>query len=697
MQPIPIQQAFELALRYHQAGQLVEAEQIYRKILAAHPKHFDAMHHMGIIAHEVGQHTTAIQLISDAIALHPDHAAAYSNLGEAYRALGRMDEALAAYRQAIALDPHIPDFHSNLAIVLAQRGNLAEAAGECRRALQIRPDWPEAHNNLGNIFRDQGLLEEAGNSYRTAIRLRPDFVEAYNNLANALRELDRPAEALQACRRALELQPAYPDALRSYGDALKDLGQLDEAIAVYRRALQIQPDASDICNNLGDALKTQGALKESLGAFQQALALAPHNPGIHSNLVYLMLFCPFVDGATLVAELHKWNERFGAGRKMAISRRSQDQGDARPLRIGYVSSDFCEHVIGRNLLPLFRHIDRDQFETICYSGVARADSLTEQIRSEAKVWRNTARLADDALARMIHEDAVDILVDLTQHMAGNRLPMFACQPAPVQASFAGYPEATGLETIRYRFSDRWLEQGGVRQADGTWVKSGGHEEVYLLDSFWCYDAGGVDVRINELPADDAGVITFGSLNNFCKVNETVLKLWARTLTATKGSRLMMLCHEGSNRQRTMEFLQGEGVEPQRVEFVTPRPRKEYLELYHRTDIVLDTFPYNGHTTSLDALWMGVPVVSLCGESPVSRAGLSQLSNLGLPELVAQSEDQYVEIATQLAGDLPRLKQLRSSLRQRMEQSVLMDAPHFARQIEACYRAMWRQRCESRET
>ena len=219
-----------------------------------------------------------------------------------------------------------------------------------------------------------------------------------------------------------------------------------------------------------------------------------------------------------------------------------------------------------------------------------------------------------------------------------------------------------------------------------------NEQVFVLDSFWCYDPCGAEVAVNELPVDRNGWVTFGCLNHFCKVNEAVLSLWARVMRVVKDSRLVLLSARGSHRQRTLDFLERKGIAPDRIGFFELQPRRDYLELYHRLDLVLDTFPYGGHTTGLDALWMGVPVVSLAGERSVSRAGLSQLSNLGLKELVAFSEEQYVEIATGLAGDLPRLAELRTMLRSRMEASVLMDAAHFARQIEEAYRAMWREWC-----
>jgi len=287
---------------------------------------------------------------------------------------------------------------------------------------------------------------------------------------------------------------------------------------------------------------------------------------------------------------------------------------------------------------------------------------------------------------MIRQDEIDILVDLSQHTGGNRLPVFARQPAPVQVSFAGYPESTGVDAIEYRISDRIVEDSAADRV------SGNKEQVFLLDSFWCYDLGGMDIEVNALPAKENGRVTFGSLTHVCKINEPLLRLWARVLAQVGDSHLVLLGRAGSHRQGIWERLEREGVERQRVEFVEPRPHRMYLELYHRLDMVLDTLPYSGHTTSLDALWMGVPVVSLVGKTRVSRGGLSILTNLGVPELVAPTEDDYIKIAVQLAHDLPRLAELRATLRSRMEASVLTDAARFTQSIEAAYRAMWRRWC-----
>jgi predicted O-linked N-acetylglucosamine transferase (SPINDLY family) len=271
-------------------------------------------------------------------------------------------------------------------------------------------------------------------------------------------------------------------------------------------------------------------------------------------------------------------------------------------------------------------------------------------------------------------------------MAGNRLLVFARRPAPLQVTFIGYPGSTGLSTMDYRLTDPHLDP------PGRFDRSYSEQSIRLPDSFWCYDPLDREPAVSSLPASEKSFVTFGCLNNFCKVNSAVLKLWAQVLVTVDGSRLMLLAPEGQHRQDVQGLLAAEGIAAERVTFAAPQRRPQYLRYYHSMDIGLDTFPYNGHTTSLDSFWMGVPVVTLVGETVVGRAGLSQLTNLGLPELIAYAPAQFVEIATQLARDLGRLSDLRSTLRERMQASPLMNAPLFARNVEAAYREMWRRWC-----
>jgi predicted O-linked N-acetylglucosamine transferase (SPINDLY family) len=562
-----------------------------------------------------------------------------------------------------------------------------EAVAAYRRALQIKPDTAVFHRNLGNVLQCAGRWNEAIPAYRRALEMEPGSTEIASSLANALsqqgsslEQAGRLDEALASYQQAVEIQPYEPRRHCRVGCLLQRQGRLDEAAAAFHRALEIQPAHTEAHYWLADVLKEQGRWAEARAAMRRVVELAPDLPRAHSDLILVLQTSLDLSEQDVAAECARWNERFGRPVKQFIKPHRNDRNPERRLRIGYVSPDFCDHVVGRNVRPLFRHHDHTQYEITCYSAGVKSDEMTAEFRRQADHWHDVTGLGDEELAALIQREEIDVLVDLALHAAGTRLPMFARQPAPVQVSFAGYPGRTGLETIEHHISDRHLETAP------------GAERAALLDSFWCYDPCGVDLQVSPLPAEKNGFVTFASLNDPSKVNEFVLKLWAQVLHGVKDSRLMMLRRHGTHLQRTIEFLAQQGITRERIEFFDPRSRPQYLQLYGLADIMLDPFPYNGHTTSLEALWMGVPVVSLVGPRRISRAGLSQLSNLGLAELAAYSEDDYVRIAASLGSDLRRLAELRANLRPRMEASVLMDAPRFTRQIEAVYRAMWREWC-----
>ena len=622
-----IQEAFDLAVRHHQAGRLAEAESLFRQVLAAAPADAASHHYLGLIAHQVGKSHVAVPWIRRAIDLAPYDAAAHSNLGEVLRTLGRPEEAVASLRHAI-----------ELAIQLDPRG--------------------------------------------------PSLVAAVINLSIALCDCGRPEEAVAACSQAVEIEPGHPTALGSLGVALGLLGRHDEAIAALREAVARRPGAASAWNNLGNELRTTGRIREAVEAFRRAAAEQPTHADFQSNLVYALLFDPETDDETIAAQHRRWNEIFDEpARTERLPSHDNDPDPERRLRIGYVSADFRDNVVGWYLTPLFRCHDRSRHEIVCWSGVVRSDGATDEFRRRSDAWHSTLGRSDDELAAMIREAQIDILVDLSQHIAGNRLAMFTRRPAPVQVSFAGYPASAGVDAIGHRISDRFLESGSSIKPRA--------EQVHLIDAFLCYDPCGMTAEANELPAAESGWVTFGCLNAFSKVNERVLKAWARVLGATTDSRLLISSVVGTHRGETAARFEREGIDRSRIEFATLGPRRDYMEQYRRIDIALDPFPYGGYTTSLDALWMGVPIVSLVGERSVSRPGLGLLTNLGLPELAARSEDDYVDIAARLARDLPRLAELRRTLRSRLEASALMDGPRFAGGIESCYRRMWTDWCVRR--
>ena len=713
----------ELAQQVHRGGDLHRAEQLCQQILQADPDQPDALYLLGIIALQFGRNDQAVEHISHALRRRPDHAEAHSNLGNALANLGRLDEAVDCHRHALQLRPDLAGAYINLGSVLKKQGRLREAVDSYQHALQLRPDLAVAHNNLGNALRDLKELDEAVASYREALRLRPDYAEAFNNLGNALKDQGKLEEAVASYREALRLRPAYADAFNNLGNALEDLnlleeaadchrralqlrpdlaeaycnlanvlrrqGRLDEAVASYNQAARLRPDLAVVHNNLGNALKDQGELDEAVACYRHALQLNPDYVEAHSNLVYSLLFHPGYDAAAILREARRWHQCHAEPLAACHRPHENDPDPDRRLRVGYVSHDFREHPIAFILLPALSNHDRTHVEVYCYAGVARPDRITDRIRAHADAWRSTVGIADDRLAELIRGDRIDVLVDLNLHMAGSRLLTFARRPAPVQAAWLGNPGTTGLSAIGYRLTDPHLDPPG--ETDHHYAE----RSVRLPNSFWCYDPltdNGPEV--NELPALAGEPFTFGCLNNFTKVNAFSLALWAAVMRAVPGSRLLLLAPSGQVRDRVRDQMEREGIGGERIAFADRQPRPEYLRTYQRVDLSLDPLPYNGHNTSLDAAWMGVPTVTLVGQTAVGRAGLSLLRNLALPELAATSAEEYVAIAAGLAGDLPRLAGLRAGLRGRLAASPLMDGPGIARCVESAYRQMWRDWCRN---
>jgi predicted O-linked N-acetylglucosamine transferase (SPINDLY family) len=486
--------------------------------------------------------------------------------------------------------------------------------------------------------------------------------------------------------------------MSNLANALRAACRNDEAIAVYREALAVGPPQAEVYSNLAGALKGQGRLDEALDCLDKAMALRPQSSDVQSNRLFTIVYHPGFDAEMILAEERCWDERHGQPLACFIRGHENDRSPDRRLRIGYVSPDFRGHVVGRNILPLIREHDHEQFEIYCYHNAPASDAMTEEFRRHAEGWRPIQGVADEAVAEMIRHDGIDILVDLALHTARNRLPVFARKPAPVQVCFAGYPGGTGLAAMDYRLTDPYLDPPGEHDAEYQELS------IRLADCFWCYDPAAMGVggeaagelSVGSLPALRNGYVTFGCLNNFAKVNEAVLAVWAGVLRAMPESCLHLMVPAGETRGRTLTKLGELGIEARRITLLDPQPRIQYLQCYREIDLMLDSWPYNGHTTSLDALWMGVPVVTRIGRTVVGRAGFSQLSNLNLVDLVADNDEKFHQIATGLAGDLSRLAELRQSLRQRMLDSPLTNAKRFARNIEAAYRQVWRKWCDAKE-
>jgi len=814
---VTIRQMMQLALQHHHAGRLMEAEKLYRGVLAQDPNYIDALGMLGAIAAHTARHEISEQLFTRAIqlkpgvaeyhlhlahalhalgkfdaaassyqrglALKPDSAQAWNNLGLALRECGKLDDAIAAYAKAIALDPNNVDAHNNLGIVLSDQEKLDDAIAAHRRAIELDPKLAEAHFNLGVALKKQDQLQDAMAAYEKAIELRPDYAEAYNNLGIALSDDGKLEEAVAAYSKAIAIKPAYAPAHYNLGNTLRADGKLDEAIAAYTRAIQhrpeyvdalnnlggalceqkkldlamgvysrvlrikpafaegyynrgmalseqgkldeaiaeyeiaiqlkrdftaahqsrgnvlsqqgkldeavasfthvteIEPDYAEAHNALGNALKDQGKIGEALAAYERAIELMP-DVSFHSNLIYATHFSPDYGPARIYQECRRWNSMHAERFKKLIQPHTNDRDPDRRLKIGYLSPDLGMHPVGRFLVPLLQNHDHTQFEIFCYSDLRVPDEITQRLRAGADVWRSTVGMSDEKVARLIRQDGIDILVELSMHTAGHRLIVFAQKPAPVQVTYLGYCSTTGLDTMDFRLSDIHMDPPG--QGDEYYSE----KTIRLPETYFCYDPGLSTPDVNPLPALTSGHITFGCLNNFAKVSPVTLSTWCRILQQAPGSRLVLSAKEGSHRRAVSQIMMQGSVDPNRVIFLGRTVIADYFKLYHSIDVGLDPFPFAGGTTTCDMLWMGIPLITLAGETAVGRAGVSLLSNVGLTESVAHSQEDYVRLAVELASDLPRLTAMRAGLRARMLKSPVMAPSRFARNVEGAYRQMW---------
>lgn len=567
---------------------------------------------------------------------------------ELHRA-GRLAEAERGYRRILELEPEHADSLHLLGVVALQTGHLDVALALVQRAVALRPDGAVYRNNLGQILERLQRGDEAALAYRAALALDPGYAEACNNLGHWLQRRDHLAEAEAKFRQAIQLDARYAEPHTNLGNLLKDRGDLDAALAAYRRAIELRPDLSLL----------------------------------HSNLLLALHYHRDYSPADILREHRQWAARHVAPLKSARLPHGNERDAERRLRVGYLSPDFREHALARFVLPAFEQHDRAQVEVFAYADVARPDAVTELIRAGVDHWRDVHALTDDQLADAVRGDGVDILVDLAAHSAHNRLLVFARKPAPVQVTYLAYCSTTGVDAIDYRLTDRFLDPPG---ADAHYTE----RSLRLPGCYWCYSAP----PVGGSPATErvAGPLTFGCLNNFAKVTDATLALWAELLQRVPEASLVLYARGESHRERVRAAFRRAGLAESRVGFVGWQTLQEYLDTYRGIDVALDPFPYAGGTTTCDALWMGVPVVTLTGATAVSRAGSTLLTNAGLSECVASTEAEYVDLAAGLLRDPARLAKLRRELRGRLERSPVMDAPGFTRGLEAALRAMWRSWC-----
>ena len=678
-----------LGLARKALGDRTVARLCFQAALRVDPGFAEAWTNLGVLQQQDGELTEALACFEHAAVAKPGFALAHWLLGEALKQLGRKNDAAAALREAIRLNPNLAEARYALGELLVEDEQLVAAEEHLESALVLRPNYPEAHNILGLCARARGQFGRALVHFDHAIRLKSGFVAAYNNRGLVYRAIGKPGSALADYRQALELEPTNGPALGNLGNMLLEVGQLDEASEVLERVVALshpqEVEFAEHLLNLGNVRKEQGSLDQAITCFRRATELQPARPMLGDNLLLALHYHADCSADDLAVAHRKWGAGVAQQYRPSlphVPRALRKQKER--IRVGYVSPDFRQHAVARFMLPLLENHDHRVFEIFGYADVLVPDSMTARLQALTDTWRNIAVLHDAAVADLVRRDEIDILVDLAAHTARNRLLVFARKPAPIQVTYLAYCSTTGLDTLDYRISDFFLDP------EGTDFRHYTERTIRLPGCYWCYSPPEIPLDVGVLPALAAKKVTFGCLNNFCKVTDATLRLWCRVLRVVPDSRLLLYSLPGRHRERVFAAFRAAGLEASRLEFVGYQPFDRYLATYQEIDIALDPFPFAGGTTTCDALWMGVPVVSMTGQTAVSRGGLSLLSNVGLADLVARNDQDYVQIAAGLAQDETRLAELRGELRMRLQKSPLMDARNFAARFEDALGMMCRE-------
>ncbi|KVC61062.1 hypothetical protein WI73_30000 [Burkholderia ubonensis] len=741
-----IARQLDAALAHHQAGRLADACALYEAIRRSEPDQPDATHFLGLLACQLGQFPAGIALMERSIALRADPVY-LNNFGNMLRAHGRLDDAIASYRRAVELKPDYAEAHSNLGNALRDAGDPHAAMLSCAQALALRPDYAQAFNNLGNALRDQDELDAAARAYDKSIALEPAYADAHYNRGNVCRAQGRLDDAVRCYRRAVELQPELHQAHLSLGSVLFErdelepaiesltrasqggsaeallslaaafdrAGDLERAAASLRRAIAATPDRAELHHHLAQVLVRQGKRPEALescrialalpgqtahmhavsaeilctlwhfeaglASYDRALELDPSYAGAHSGRLFYQASIECCPPAQLLDHAMQFGARMAE--RASPRRHAPRAAGGRTLRVGLVSGDLRSHPVTVFLLSVAAALDPSKVVLAAYATQSREDATTAALKRHCVIWRDITGLDDEAAADLIARDGIDVLIDLSGHTSLNRLPLFAWKPAPVQATWLGYFATTGIAEIDYVIGDRHVLPAGEEThfVERPWR---------LPDSYLCFTPPPQPLAVGPLPAAGSGSVTFGSLNNANKLGDAVIALWARVLHAVPGSRLLLKSpqlDEAALRVSLAARFAAHGITAERLPMRGGSARLAHLSTFNDIDIALDPFPYPGGTTSLEGLWMGVPLVTRRGERFLSHIGESILHTLDMPEWIAQDDDDYVAKAAAFASDLPRLAAVRAGLRERLLSSPLCDAARFARHLETAFAQM----------
>jgi predicted O-linked N-acetylglucosamine transferase (SPINDLY family) len=710
-------------------GSWDDAVGLYRKALAIDPANFEVYLNLAAALKSLARPQEAIEYLKQAVELRPGNASAINQLGEtllfvedfdaaaacfgrafeletnnanfvfsqglALQAIKQYQDASQCYRQVIALNPQFAEAYCNLGAIERQLGNNGAAIEYFEQAILKKPAFADAFCNLANAHQALGNLDAAEQNYQKALKLRPDFAVAHCNYGTVFQSRGLLDIAKEKYLQAIRLDPNLHDAYTNLGVVLNNNRQFEDSIESFHRALAIKPDFAPAHVNLGNVLKDIGQVEESLASFRQALSIDPQNLQARSNLLFVLNYLNEQSGQLMLNEAKRFGETVT---QMARAYAAWEVGKnpEKPLRIGFVSGDLCGHPVGYFLVGVLHALAQgaaDSLTLYAYPTRANSDETSKRIQGFCAGWKSAIGLSDAELARLIHADKIDVLIDLSGHTANSRLSVFAWKPAPIQVSWLGYFATTGVAEMDYFIADPW-----------TLPQS---QEEFFAEKIWrlpetrlCFTAPEVDVAITTLPVMANGYITFGCFNNLTKMNDMVVEVWARILHAAPTSKLFLKSQqtgEPTQREKLLKRFSKRGIPDQRLILEDYGPREQYLAAYQRVDIGLDPFPYPGGTTTAEALWMGVPVLTLAGEAFIARQGVGLMMNAGLADWIASDPDDYVQKALAHASNISALSALRARLRQQVLASPVFDAQRFAMHFDEALRTMWRVWCTTDST
>jgi predicted O-linked N-acetylglucosamine transferase (SPINDLY family)/glycosyltransferase involved in cell wall biosynthesis len=687
--------------------ELVSAEEQARRALELAPDSSEGLVLQGRILADKGEKSAALEAFQEAVRLRKDFADGFSNYALALQKFGRGKDAISQIRKACALEPDSVEFQTNLAMLLEQNARYVDALAAYGKAARMNPNvgfvWFRQGRLLNGLKRYAeaiplfekavalpGQMGEYHYEYGLALHMCKRFQEALAQYQKALsmgyntaalqcncgviyKDLRKGGDAIMAFHSAVTMEPTNVSYLNNLGAAALELGLNSEALECFEQAVEKNPKLPTARNNIGNLLKDRGRGMDALPQYRKSIELNPDDRDVQSNYLLCHMYIPDMDPKVVFEEHKKWG--VAASKKIPPAFKFKPRQSGAKLRVGFLSADLCHHPVAYFIESLFREYDRGHFEFVAYGDQRNSDDFSARFAKQVDLWRETSSYDDSKLAKLIHEDQLDILFELSGHTAYNRLGVFALKPAPLQVSYLGYPGTTGLPTIGYRITDAFADPPGTTEHLHT------EKLIRLKGCAWCFQPDAAAPEVQPLPALKNGYVTFGCFNNMAKLNPPLFETWAEILLRVPGSHLRLKARtltDDGVRKELKAYFTDRGIEEERLDFFGHTKKiVEHLSHYHSVDIALDSFPYHGTTTTCEAMWMGCPVITRAGKTHVSRVGVSLLNNVGLTEFITDTRETYIAKAAELASDTERLIELRAGMRARLQSSPIMDASAFA--------------------